>query len=487
MSGFGLVGAQRMKAQNRAIVVIGLWNALLCLLLPRALSAQEPGVTEVRDAMRRAAEYYVECVASHGGYVYHYSEDLNDRWGEGAASPDQIWVQPPGTPTVGLALVHAFEATGDDYYLNAATEAATALIYGQLKSGGWTNCIDFDPRGTRVADYRVGRGRGKNNSSLDDGQTQSALRFLMHLDRASNFSNEEVHEAIELGLNALLASQFENGAFPQVWTGPVSGHPPKKASFPSYDWRTEQRIKEYWTLPTLNDNVAGHVADTLIDAFKIYKDRRYVDSLNRLAGFLQDAQLPIPQPGWAQQYTDQMHPAWARKFEPPALASDETQEAVSTLLSIYQLTHDPEVLKPIPSALQWLRSSLLPNGQLARYYELKTNRPLYMKRRSDLYTLTYDDDQLPSHYSWKISSKIEQLQRAYDQARNPISNARKQVSTRKVRLILESLDDQGRWVLEYQGEKLVGQPKFKKGDRYLSSQQFSRHLTTLADYLKEKS
>jgi len=40
------------------------------------------------------------------------------------------------------------------------------------KSGGWTNCVDFDLKGARVSQYRNGRGGGKNNSSLDDDQTQ---------------------------------------------------------------------------------------------------------------------------------------------------------------------------------------------------------------------------------------------------------------------------------------------------------------------------
>ena len=71
------------------------------------------------QAMKRATEYYRTQVASHGGYVYHYSIDLTQRWGEGKATKDQIWVQPPGTPTVGLAYVAAYKATGDRYYLEA--------------------------------------------------------------------------------------------------------------------------------------------------------------------------------------------------------------------------------------------------------------------------------------------------------------------------------------------------------------------------------
>src|SRR5690606_3107181 len=38
-------------------------------------------------AMKQAALYYRTQVASHGGYVYHYSEDLSVRFGEGPAGP----------------------------------------------------------------------------------------------------------------------------------------------------------------------------------------------------------------------------------------------------------------------------------------------------------------------------------------------------------------------------------------------------------------
>ncbi len=48
----------------------------------------------VLAAMKRATEFYRTQVASHGGYVYHYSIDLEQRWGEGEATKDQIWVQP---------------------------------------------------------------------------------------------------------------------------------------------------------------------------------------------------------------------------------------------------------------------------------------------------------------------------------------------------------------------------------------------------------
>jgi hypothetical protein len=174
---------------------------------------------EALAALRRAAAFYRTDVASHGGYVYYYSVDLKRRWGEGEATPDQIWVQPPGTPTVGMAYLEAYEAAGDPLFLDAAREAAEALVYGQLQSGGWTNCVDFDPRGSRVAQYRNGKGRGKNNSTLDDDVSQAAIRLLARVDKALGFQHAAIHESAQIALNALLQAQFPNGAFPQVWTG----------------------------------------------------------------------------------------------------------------------------------------------------------------------------------------------------------------------------------------------------------------------------
>ncbi len=67
-------------------------------------------------------------------------------------------------------------------------------------------------------------------------------------------------------------------------------------------------------------------------------------------------------------------------------------------------------LKTLPSAISYLRRSTLPDGQIARYYELQTNRPLYMQRTGDEYALTFEDTDLPSHYSWKMASQVDRLE-----------------------------------------------------------------------------
>lgn len=461
------------------------WVLLAPALFSSALAAEERSKPDLRDealrALKKAAVFYREQVASHGGYVYYYSLDLTERWGEGKASPDMIFVQPPGTPTVGDAFLHALAATGDTYYLHAARDAARALVDGQLQSGGWTQVIHFAPA-QRMGKYRTRRGGSWNVSSLDDGQTQAALQMLMRMDRALDLQDREIHEAALVGLIALLQAQFANGAFPQVWVGPVQPQPILKARFPDFDWKTEGRVKNYWDYYTLNDDLAGSVADTLILAHQVYGEEKYLAALEKLGNFLLLAQMPDPQPGWCQQYNYEMFPIWARKFEPPAISGWESQDVMQTLIKLAEYTGRKNYLQPLPRALAYFRQCLLPDGRIARFYEFHTNKPLYMDAA---YRLTYDDSQAPGHYGWKQPARFAEIERAYEDALRGSGPASGPAAPRaeEVRRIIRELDADGRWISTYQGERLVGQPKFNPGFRYISSDVFSRHVETLSRYL----
>ncbi len=472
-----------MRFRLFALAVVGLLTSQLSIDESRAADDLPAAASA---GIRKAVDFYRR-LAVHGGYVYYYSVDLKRRFGEGEASPDQIWVQPPGTPTVGLALVAAFHATGERDYLVAATDAAESLMYGQLESGGWQNAVDFNPRGDHVSLYRNGKGRGKNNSTLDDGITQGAIRLLIAVDQAHEFKNKDTRKSLAVALPALLAAQYPNGAFPQVWTGPVPPQPIVKANFPDYDYRTEGKIKEYWNMYTLNDQLAGNVARCLQSAYEVYKDEKYLQALKKLGDFLVLAQLPEPQPAWAQQYNFQMQPIWARRFEPAAVTGNESQDVLETLLLIHRVTGDAKYLQPIPAALAYLKKSFLPDGRLARYYEMKTNRPLYMSRKGDNYSLTYNDADLPSHYGWKGASRLDSIAKQLADARANPKPAATEVPLAelesRVRQVLSQLDDGGRWVSTFAGEPLYGQPKFAAGTQYISSAVFSANVELLSEYV----
>ncbi len=465
--------------------------ALLALaaVLPATLFSA-PTAAEVTAAMKRAGTFYAGEVALEGGYVYYYSTGLTKRLGEGPATATEIWVQPPGTPAVGSAFLDAYAATGDSFYLDAARKAGKALVYGQLESGGWRNSIDFDGSGPRIDQYRNGKGKGKNFSTLDDDISQAALRFLILLDAATSFAEAEIHGAVEYALPRLLAAQYANGAFPQGWTGPVESRAAgTTASLPDYDWRTEGRIKEYWNEYTLNDGLAGTVTDTLILAHQIYKEPVYLEALTKLGGFLLLAQLPEPQPGWAQQYGAAMFPIWARAFEPPAVSGRESGDAILALLKIAAASGDNSFAAPVVAGVKYLERSLLPDGQLARYYELGTNKPLYMQRSGKGYELTNDDSSLPDHYGWKNPSQLPLLKDAYRAliAGRPFAEVTgpPAVEVATVEKILAALDAKGRWITTHDGgeTRLVGQPKFQKGEEYLSSAVFVENIGALSRYL----
>lgn len=467
-------------------------NAIVAILGILALAAggaqAEPTDAALHDealrTLKKAASFYCDKVASHGGYVYYYSVDLQERWGEGRAGLDTIFVQPPGTPSVGMAYLSAHAATGDAFYLDAARKAGQALVEGQLESGGWTQVIHFAPPKTgKAGKYRKGIPGSWNVSSLDDGQSQAALEFLARADRALGFRHAEIHEAAGYGLNALLRAQFPNGAFPQVWAGPVAPQPVLKARYPNYDWKTEGRVKNYWDCYTLNDGLAGSVSQTLIVAHQIYGDPRYQAALEKLGDFLILAQMPDPQPGWCQQYSYAMFPIWARKFEPPAITGWESQDAMETLIKIARYTGQKKYLEPIPRALEYYRRCLLADGTIARYYELKTNKPLYM---DDRYQLTYDDSAVPDHYGWKQRTRFDAIQTSYQAAQRgeTLSVTRPAQELKdEARRIIKELDPQGRWISTYAGERLVGQPKFEPGFRFLSSEVFRRNVETLSQFI----
>ena len=404
------------------------------------------------ERMKLATEFVRTHVAVRGGYVYDVTLDLKQRRGEGVATATEIWVQPPGTPTVGTAFVRAWEATGDPLFLDAAVECADALLHGQLESGCWSDRVDFDPRGKNADVYRNGKGKsqGRNYSTLDDDKSQSALRLLIEVDRSLQFKNAAIHEAVGYGLAALLKAQFANGGFPQGWNEPVEQLAVVKASYPEHDWRTEGRFKNYWDFATLNDGLAGTVTETLELAFKTYQDERYQAALLKFGDFLILAQMPEPQPAWAQQYNHQLQPIWARKFEPAAISGRESEDVISTLMFLFEKTGERRFLEPIPAALEWLRRSLLPDGQIARFYELQSNTPLYFVRNT--YELTYDDSQLPTHYSFKSKSSVNKLAERYKLLESGQAVAPKLKSVKSLRKDAEEIlfhqDAEGRWVTD---------------------------------------
>ena len=443
-----------------------------CFLTWTPATAQ-PSRAEVTTALHRAVDFFRKQVSAEGGYVYQVSADLSKFEGEGKVGASTAWIQPPGTPSVGLAYLRAYQMCGDPVLLEAARETAGALVRGQLRSGGWDNRIEFDPDERRKYAYRVDPDDGKkrrNTTTFDDNKSQSAISFLMRLDKELQFQDDTIHQAARFALDAAVRAQYPNGAWPQRYSEfpDPSESPVRRASIPK-EWSRTFPAEKYSAFYTLNDNTMSDLIEMMLDAWEIYQDERFRESAERGGEFFLLAQLPEPQPGWAQQYDRAMHPAWARKFEPPAVTGGESQGVMRALLMLYRRTgavsdDARRFLEPLPRALEYYRRSQLDDGRLARFYELGSNRPLFFTKD---YQLTYSSDDMPTHYAFIVSSKLDRIESEWEKVAGtprqqlwrpevvkPPSPS-KRLDERVLR-IMSDLDSRGAWVesgrLRYHGD-----------------------------------
>ena len=70
-------------------------------LTPGGALAQTVSKAEVAETMKRATRFMVEKLAYRGGYLWSYLPDRSRVWGEIEAYKTMVWVQPPGTATMG--------------------------------------------------------------------------------------------------------------------------------------------------------------------------------------------------------------------------------------------------------------------------------------------------------------------------------------------------------------------------------------------------
>ncbi len=359
-----------------------IFSAAVMLSLAGHLHAEESLTLQVKDAMKISTSF-MRSISINGGYAGIYSLDLKTRYGEAIyekAKLTEIWVQPPGTPSVGLCFLRAYHITGDSEYLDAAREVGRALAWGQMLEGGWDHRVDVSHLrpGSVMPERKSGR------CAMDDNISQGALNFLFELDKDIN--EEWLSESIELGLKFILQSQFDNGAWPQWY--PLRGG--------------------YHDYYTFNDNTINDCIKLMIKAHRFYGKDEYLNSVRRGGDFIILSQMPKPHAGWAQQYSHDLRPAWARKYEPPAVCSAVTARNIRTLIDIYLYTNEKKYLTPIPVAIEWLEKSKIGDNLWARMYEVGTNKPIYGDHDGKIhYTFEEISEERRRGYSWQSGFGVE--------------------------------------------------------------------------------
>lgn len=396
--------------------------ALFGGLLPLCIQAQggPPARGEVESVMRRATEFMVDKVAYRGGYLWNYLPDMSRRWGEMEARETMIWLQPPGTSSMGHVFLDAYHATGDEYYYRAAEQVGAALIWGQHPSGGWNYVVDFaGDRSLREWYDTVGRSAWRleefqhyyGNATFDDQTTTDAAVFLLRLYMEK--LDARYKAPVDRAIGFVLDSQYPIGGWPQ--------------RFPlRYEFSKHGRA-DYTSYLTFNDDVAWENVSFLLLCYQVLGDPRLLDPIHRGMNFFLVSQQGAPNPGWALQYTLDLKPAAARTYEPLSLATHTTASNIGHLLTFYEMTGDTRYLARVPEAIDWLEKVRLPKPDARgrthpTFIELRTNRALYVHRRGSHvangeYYVDYDPRNPIGHYSSTRGIDTAALRRKYEELR----------------------------------------------------------------------
>jgi PelA/Pel-15E family pectate lyase len=391
--------------------------ALVAAVSVSAAAPQAPSRAEILAAMKRATTFMVEKVSTNGGYVWAYLPDLSRRWGEIEARPTMVWLQPPGTATMGHVFLDAYHATGDEYYYQAAEKTTGAVMATQLAVGGWNYVADFaGPKS--LADWygTVGKNAWRleefqkdwGNATFDDVVTIDAARLLLRVYLEKR--DKKYRPALDKAIKFVLDSQYPIGAWPQRFPQMPGAKP------------------DYTSYITFNDDVAAENIDFLLQCYQTLGDKRLIDPILRgMYAFVVLQQGP-PQPGWALQYTLDYKPSGARTYEPNAIVTHTSARNVELMLKFYTLTGDTRFLARVPEAIEWLASLTLPDGIAPKgrshptFVEIGTNQPLYVHREGSnvvngRYYVNKDSTKTLGHYSGFRRVDIADLRKQYQEAK----------------------------------------------------------------------
>ncbi len=288
-----------------------------------------------------------------------------------------------------------------------ARHVADVIVSFQTPAGGWSKNLDMSgsPRARgqsytpdnlskhpSVDDFDTPKDPHWNYvGTLDNDATNTELHFLISVSAATPGADGKVYRASFLrGIRYLLAAQFPNGGWPQVW--PLEGG--------------------YHDAITFNDNAVTESAETLTAVSEGAGKYSFVPAeLRRKAKEAADHALDCilaaqvvangRRTVWAQQHDAlTLAPVAGRNYEPAALSSGESSDV---LVYLMQLPHPSSaVVAAINAGVAWLKGAAItgqewvggrgtPDGRhleakagagpiWARYYSITTNQPIFGDR-----------------------------------------------------------------------------------------------------------
>lgn len=279
---------------------------------------------------------------------------------------------------------------GDD-----AKRLADVVLSYQTPSGGWSKHTGY-ARGPRQpgmlwsSQYKPGQ-RPHYLATFDNRSTTEQLHFLASVAQATG--REDCRAAVAKGIDFVLAAQYPNGGWPQVY--PLEGG--------YHDDVTLNDDAMTRVLKLLHAIDAGDPAFAFLDAGR---RERAGKALSAGVACLLQMQVEIggKKTVWcAQSDPITLRPSPARKMEPATLSGMESARVLEFLMTLKQPT--PQTTAAIEGGLAWLEAAKLTNVRKvqqngktayeidpnsteiywARFYDLNTGKPVFPGRDGVLY------------------------------------------------------------------------------------------------------
>lgn len=344
-------------------------------------------------------------------------------------------IPPPAASGNGAASM-PLEQPADWYRSEAALRVARNILSFQTPAGGWgknqpRDAAPRQPGQAWVADNNLKTpqpgdydkpGAWSYVGTIDNDATTTEIRFLARMAAAHpGEAGAAWRQAAERGLRYLLAAQFPNGGWPQVW--PLQGG--------------------YHDAITLNDDAMVDVMALLGLAARgeaglgfLPADLRaeLAAAEARAVQLLLALQLRIDgKPAlWAQQHDAlTLAPTSARNYEPPALSSGESARVLLYLMNLPRPT--PAVVEAVKGGVALLKTLAVQDrawvmvdaeqgkrlvvqpgaGPLwARYYDVTTLKPVFGDRDKTLHDDVHDiSAERRRGYAWWGSWPLKALAR----------------------------------------------------------------------------
>jgi PelA/Pel-15E family pectate lyase len=289
----------------------------------------------------------------------------------------------------------------DEWYGSAeALRISDNLVLYQRASGGWPKNIDMAKPLSESGRASLLRDQKETDSTIDNGATHTQLSFLARVVTAQH--QERHRESFLKGLDYLLKAQYPNGGWPQFYPD-LSG---------------------YYKHITYNDDAMIGVMKLLRDVADAKPAYAFVDNERRARaasavekGIKCILKTQVVVKGkrtvWCAQHDEvTLAPAAARTYEVVSLSGGESVGIVQFLMSIKNPS--PEVVDSIESAIAWFEQSQLRGPIWARFYEIGTNRPIFVGRDGVVkYSIAEIEQERRTGYNWYVDAAAKLIQNDY--------------------------------------------------------------------------